>query len=169
MIEDFKEQLKKHACDWIDNNIDSLLESLLETTRYKYAMVGLDNAVKYLEKGRDAYIAKLEAELDNQSRRNLIQSLELNEDPNNILNMCNLLDTKIADLNLSTRTNNGLIHANIITLGDACKMNKLDFLKIKGFGRKCLVELDDCLEALNLHFDMDVEKYYSALYKLSKI
>ena len=169
MIEDFKEQLKKHACDWIDNNVDSLLKSLLETTSYDYARAGLANAVKYLEKGRDAYIAKLEAELDNQSKRNLIKSLELNENPNDILVICNLLDTKITDLNLSTRTNNGLICADVTTLGDVCKMNRLDFLKIKGFGRKSLLELDDCLEALNLHFDMDVEKYYLALYKLSKI
>ena len=79
-----------------------------------------------------------------------------------------LLTRKLIDCPLSIRALNclkgGSYRDNIPsceTVGDLCKMSKDDVMRIRNFGRKTLIELDDFLESLNLSWKMDVEKIYN--------
>ena len=76
-----------------------------------------------------------------------------------VLHMCQLLKTKLVDMNLSVRALNCLKAAEVETLGDLVQYNKNDLLKFRNFGKKSLTELDDLLESLNLSFGTDISKY----------
>ena len=76
-----------------------------------------------------------------------------------ILHMRQLLNTKLADLNLSVRALNCLKAADVDTLGDLVQYNKTDLLKFRNFGKKSLTELDDLLDSLNLTFGTDISRY----------
>ena len=73
--------------------------------------------------------------------------------------MCQLLKTKLVDMNLSVRTLNCLKAADVETLGDLVQFNKTDLLKFRNFGKKSLSELGDFLERLNISFGTDISKY----------
>ncbi len=73
--------------------------------------------------------------------------------------MIALLRTKLEDCNISVRVLNVLKKAEVETIGDLVSHNKVDILKYRDMGRKALNELDDLVEALNLSFGMDVQKY----------
>jgi DNA-directed RNA polymerase subunit alpha len=70
----------------------------------------------------------------------------------------NLLKMRVDELELSVRSSNCLRLANIHTLADLVKNPESDMLKYKNFGRKSLIELNEVLGNLGLHFGMDVEK-----------
>ncbi len=70
----------------------------------------------------------------------------------------NLLKMRVDELELSVRSSNCLRLANIHTLADLVKNPESDMLKYKNFGRKSLIELNEVLSNLGLHFGMDVEK-----------
>ena len=76
-----------------------------------------------------------------------------------ILRMCQLLKTKLTDMNLSVRALNCLKAAEVDTLGDLVKFQKSDLLKFRNFGKKSLTELDDLLEHHGLSFGTDTSKY----------
>ena len=76
-----------------------------------------------------------------------------------VLQMRQLLKTKLLDMNLSVRALNCLKAADVETLGDLVQYNKTDLLKFRNFGKKSLSELDDLLESLNLSFGTDISKY----------
>jgi DNA-directed RNA polymerase subunit alpha len=65
---------------------------------------------------------------------------------------------RVDELELSVRSSNCLRLANIHTLADLVKNPESDMLKYKNFGRKSLIELNEVLGNLGLHFGMDVEK-----------
>jgi DNA-directed RNA polymerase subunit alpha len=69
----------------------------------------------------------------------------------------NLLKMRVDELELSVRSSNCLRLANIHTLADLVKNPESDMLKYKNFGRKSLIELNEVLSNLGLHFGMDVE------------
>jgi DNA-directed RNA polymerase subunit alpha len=69
-----------------------------------------------------------------------------------------LLKMRVDELELSVRSGNCLRLANIHTIGDLVKNPESDMLKYKNFGRKSLIELNEVLANLGLHFGMDVEK-----------
>lgn len=85
-------------------------------------------------------------------------------------NLCKLLNTRLVDCDLSVRVLNCLKggeerYGRVLvkpceTIGDVCRMNKTDFLKIRNAGKKSLTELDDFLETLNLEWGMDVDKIF---------
>ena len=75
------------------------------------------------------------------------------------LHMRQLLKTKLADMNLSVRALNCLKAADVETLGELVKYQKVDLLKFRNFGKKSLTELDDLLDNLKLNFGMDISKY----------
>lgn len=81
---------------------------------------------------------------------------EFNEE---VLHMRQLLKTKLVDMDLSVRALNCLKAADIVTLGDLCKINRQELLKFRNFGKKSLTELDAKLESLSLTFGMDLSKY----------
>ncbi|MFQ5628279.1 MAG: DNA-directed RNA polymerase subunit alpha [bacterium] len=76
-----------------------------------------------------------------------------------VLRVRKLLKMPVDELELSVRSHNCLMAANIKTIGDLVRRDEQEMLKFRNFGRKSLQELTQILEEKNLHFGMDVEKY----------
>ncbi len=70
-----------------------------------------------------------------------------------------LLKMSVDELELSVRSHNCLMAANIKTIGDLVRRDEQEMLKFRNFGRKSLTELSKILEEKGLHFGMDVDKY----------
>ena len=76
-----------------------------------------------------------------------------------ILQVRKLLKMPVDELELSVRSYNCLMAANIKTIGDLVKRDEQEMLKFRNFGRKSLQELNKILEEKDLQFGMDTEKY----------
>lgn len=76
-----------------------------------------------------------------------------------VLRIRKLLKMPVDELELSVRSHNCLMAANIKTIGDLVRRDEQEMLKFRNFGRKSLQELTQILEEKSLHFGMDVEKY----------
>lgn len=74
----------------------------------------------------------------------------------------NILKTNIDDLDLSVRARNGLKNAQIETLADLVKYNKMDLLRFRNFGAKSLSEIEELVKEKGLQFGMDILHKYSA-------
>ena len=92
-------------------------------------------------------------------------TLEVYEDQKNevydeeSLHMCQLLKTKLIDVDLSVRALNCLKAAEVETLGDLVYYNKNELMKFRNFGKKSLAELDELIQQKGLKFGMDLSKY----------
>ena len=75
------------------------------------------------------------------------------------LHMRQLLNTRLADMELSVRALNCLKAAEVETLGELVSFNKSDLLKFRNFGKKSLTELENLVKSKNLDFGMNVTKY----------
>ena len=75
------------------------------------------------------------------------------------LHMRQLLNTRLADMELSVRALNCLKAAEVETLGELVSFNKSDLLKFRNFGKKSLTELENLVKSKNLDFGMNVSKY----------
>lgn len=75
------------------------------------------------------------------------------------LKMRRLLQTNIADLDLSVRAYNCLKAADIRRLGDLAALDVSEMMKFRNFGKKSLSELEQLIADKNLSFGMDVLKY----------
>lgn len=73
-----------------------------------------------------------------------------------------LLKMPVDELELSVRSYNCLMAANIKTIGDLVRRDEQEMLKFRNFGRKSLQELTQILEEKGLHFGMDVDRYLRA-------
>jgi DNA-directed RNA polymerase subunit alpha len=73
-----------------------------------------------------------------------------------------LLRKPVEELELSVRSANCLKEAKIRTIGDLVRRDENEMLKFKNFGRKSLIELNEILRTKNLHFGLDVEKFFSS-------
>lgn len=120
------------------------MKAVIDDLRYR---LGLKEAAEKAEKDR----------LDEETRKALIENDEL----------CKLLSKKLVDCNLSVRVLNCIKayrdeegYKDIETVGDLCKLSKVDLLKQRNFGRKSLNELDDFLYYNGLEFGTDVDKIY---------
>lgn len=76
-----------------------------------------------------------------------------------VLRIRKLLKMPVDELELSVRSHNCLMAANIKTIGDLVRRDEQEMLKFRNFGRKSLQELTQILEEKGLQFGMDVEKY----------
>ena len=76
-----------------------------------------------------------------------------------VLQIRRLLKMPVDELELSVRSYNCLMAANIKTIGDLVKRDEPEMLKFRNFGRKSLQELTKILEEKGLHFGFDTEKY----------
>jgi len=76
-----------------------------------------------------------------------------------VLQIRKLLKMPVDELELSVRSYNCLMAANIKTIGDLVSRDEQEMLKFRNFGRKSLQELTKILEEKGLHFGMDTEKY----------
>lgn len=74
-----------------------------------------------------------------------------------------LIETNLENMYLSTRTMNVFKKNNIVTIGDLVRHTREELKKMRGFGKNCLLEVDNLLECLNLEFgynvDTIIEKY----------
>ncbi len=70
-----------------------------------------------------------------------------------------LLKMSVDELELSVRSHNCLMAANIKTIGDLVRRDEQEMLKFRNFGRKSLSELTKILEEKGIHFGMDVDKF----------
>jgi DNA-directed RNA polymerase subunit alpha len=88
---------------------------------------------------------------------------EIDEEPVEVdeeaLRIRKLLKMSVDELELSVRSYNCLMAANIKTIGDLVRRDEQEMLKFRNFGRKSLQELTQILEEKGLRFGMDVEKY----------
>jgi len=76
-----------------------------------------------------------------------------------MLQMRQLLKSKLVDMELSVRALNCLKAAEVETLGELVSFNKSDLMKFRNFGRKSLTELEELVIAKGLTFGIDVVKY----------
>ena len=84
---------------------------------------------------------------------------ETSEIDEEVLRIRKLLKMSVDELELSVRSHNCLMAANIKTIGDLVRRDEQEMLKFRNFGRKSLTELTKILEEKSLHFGMDVDKY----------
>ena len=88
---------------------------------------------------------------------------EIDEEPahvdEEVLRIRKLLKMSVDELELSVRSYNCLMAANIKTIGDLVRRDEQEMLKFRNFGRKSLQELTQILEEKGLRFGMDVDKY----------
>ena len=84
---------------------------------------------------------------------------ETSEIDEEVLKVRKLLKMNVDELELSVRSYNCLMAANIKTIGDLVGRDEQEMLKFRNFGRKSLTELTKILEEKNLHFGMDVDRY----------
>ena len=63
-----------------------------------------------------------------------------------------ILTKRLVDCNITVRTLNCLKAEDIETVGDLARQHKTDLLKIRNFGKKCLIEIDDFLNELGLEW-----------------
>lgn len=84
---------------------------------------------------------------------------EVSEIDEEVLRIRKLLKMNVDELELSVRSHNCLMAANIKTIGDLVRRDEQEMLKFRNFGRKSLSELTKHLEEKGLHFGMDVDKY----------
>lgn len=76
-----------------------------------------------------------------------------------VLRIRKLLKMSVDELELSVRSHNCLMAANIRSIGDLVRRDESEMLKFRNFGRKSLSELTKILEEKGLEFGMDVNKY----------
>lgn len=84
---------------------------------------------------------------------------ETSEIDEEVLRIRKLLKMSVDELELSVRSHNCLMAANIKTISDLVKRDEQEMLKFRNFGRKSLTELTKILEEKGLHFGMDVDRY----------
>ncbi len=65
----------------------------------------------------------------------------------------------LRDFDLSVRALNSLYPRDIKTLGDLVTYTENDLLKFRGFGRKCVNEVEDLLKSENLRLGMKLEDF----------
>jgi DNA-directed RNA polymerase subunit alpha len=82
--------------------------------------------------------------------------VEANKDREEILQKLLL---KINEIELSVRSTNCLVGANIETIGELVVMPESEMLKFRNFGKKSLTEIKEKLEQMNLSLGMDLSKY----------
>jgi len=80
---------------------------------------------------------------------------EINTDRETLLSK---LALKINEIELSVRSTNCLIGANIETIGELVLMPEIEMLKFRNFGKKSLNEIKSKLEELGLYLGMDLGK-----------
>lgn len=78
---------------------------------------------------------------------------------NQVMKVRAQLMTDLASTDLSVRALNCLKAAGITTVADLIRRDRDDLLKIKNFGRKSLIEIEEFLAAEKLDFDMDLTPY----------
>jgi len=84
---------------------------------------------------------------------------EMEEESTDRDSLMHKLSLRINEIELSVRSTNCLVQADIDTLAELVIMPESDMLKFRNFGKKSLNEIKDKLEEMGLHLGMDLSKY----------
>ena len=84
------------------------------------------------------------------------EEVKKNKDRDEILSKLSL---KINEIELSVRSTNCLVSANIETIGELVVMPESEMLRFRNFGKKSLTEIKQKLAEMNLSLGMDLSKY----------
>lgn len=78
--------------------------------------------------------------------------------------LCKLLSTPLADMDFTVRALNCMKHNNVQsleTVGDLCRLSRIDLLKFRNLGKKTLSEIEDFMYEYGLSFKMDVDDIFA--------
>ena len=133
---------------WLKDRLDHIRDLEADNQSMKAAYNDMKRRLHQQEE-----LERIEAEHDEEARRQAL--MEKDE-------VCKLLSTKLVDCELSVRTLNCLRQGyyECETIGDVARLHKTDVLKIRNFGKKSLIELDDFFDAHGLQWGTDVDKVY---------
>lgn len=101
---------------------------------------------------------KSQREVEEEQRK--MEEAELKEHIARTDSLLKLLNTNIVDWDLPVRALNCLKAIDVETIGDLVRLNKVDLLKARNFGKRSLGEVEDLIIGLGLGFGMDVDKIY---------
>jgi DNA-directed RNA polymerase alpha subunit len=101
---------------------------------------------------------KSQREVEEEQRK--MEEAELREHIARTDSLLKLLNTNIVDWDLPVRALNCLKAIDVETIGDLVRLNKVDLLKARNFGKRSLGEVEDLIIGLGLGFGMDVDKIY---------
>ena len=131
--------------------VRQIISASIRALRYRTCEYG-----KILEYKRRIFL--LEAE--NQKLREQIQKyeneLEIKNNPDVSVWKGIDLATKLEDFDLSLRSLNGLKAAGVNTLWELATQKSSDMLNFRNLGKKCLLELDELLKSVGLHWGMKI-------------
>ncbi len=85
-----------------------------------------------------------------------IKISDLSEEAKKKIELDKILDTRIRDLDISSRLRNCFDAGDIETLRDVVRLKKDVYLKFRNFGKKRLIELEALVYSKNLTFGMEV-------------
>ena len=103
----------------------------------------------------------LKAEIEVLRKRAQVIEAEVSkEEQHELEGLRQLFAIQIVDCDISVRAMNILKGGGIDTIGDLCRLNRLDYLKYRNAGKKTLIELENLLASMNLSFGMDVDSIY---------
>ena len=149
----------------------SQVDDILEKIKHIRDIESENGFLKCVLKNKNDEITRLNdtitlLEEDLEIKRELEEKINRQEDcTEDFIAAVPTLGTKLEDLNLTRRTLNCCRAADIDTIGDLVQKSKTDLLKLRNFGKKSLSELDDLIESLGLHFDMDLDSIFESKYK----
>ena len=155
-------QIFEIACRKI-KKASNIVEKLNDYDFMKSEYETIKESGKMLQKENDKLRERLEIKKREERLKTLQERKNYLDETDDI---CKILSKNLKDCDLSVRALNCLKYADIKTVGDLVQYAKRDLLKFRNFGKKSLTELDDFIEENNLHWSMDVEKFYLERAKL---
>ena len=154
-------------CWLFGNDINETCKELgISYNRYLSSAKGYNNTlrelgdyIKMAEENR-----KMKAELEEMKKQ--LQNLQIDMDDyrarfdrvdeeQSLKEEYPILNKRIVELDFTVRTMNILKIHNFETLGQVIRYNKLQLLKLRNFGRKSLIEIEDFLEQYGLELGTD--------------
>lgn len=133
--------------------LSGIKEQLDEFERLKSEMHMVKNAMKGMKAELDLWRSgKTLLALSELAETERIKSIKQSDE------MLKIFSKSVFDFDLSIRARNGLLAADIETVGDLCRSKQADLLKFRCVGKKSIVELEDLLSGLGLSFGMDVDR-----------
>lgn len=146
---------------------DSILENVFETYWEKFKSdfeYILENSLEeegiIEERSKEDVLSEILYSVRGMDKR--LRSLESVQSPimdEHIVHIRSILNTPIANLDLSARAYKVLTSSNIKTIGDLVKYDVHDLLKFRNFGKNTLVEIEELIVDKGLTFGMDLSRY----------
>lgn len=128
----------------LSKEIDSLKIDVANLTKSKH---DFENQISYLEEQGKVLLKKVAL------IKPEIPFSEIEKETQAVLDLKKALNVEIKTCGLSPLLKNCLLRGNIYTLNDLIKSSSKDVKKIRGFGKKCMKELEIFMTSQNLIFE----------------